>query len=239
MKKTTIYIFIICLHLTAYGQNVVSSDGQSLGPKKYFMSVCWRKTPSLILNEKGIYSVRHFCSCLADEIVPKHSKKLIDQYFTQEFLGHILQDSINLKLITDYISKNQDNEFIDPVQSFPQSKIRDSILLELIELCDYKAYFDSIRDERLQVLSKENEWNDEQIAQIREKVVFSDFKAERLYSFYSQYNNEQLQSLLNYFKSLTTKELSELELRYDQGVLLMISAKNGKYMDERIRNAFH
>jgi hypothetical protein len=235
--KQTISLFIICFSLAAYGQNVIASDGQPLGPKKYFMTVCRGKTPSDILNENGIYSVSHFCSCMADEIAPKHPRKRIDQYFTEDFLFQLFQDSLNLGLIKEYISKNRDKEFIEPAPRFVHTKIRDSILIELIELCDYKTYFDSIREERLAELLKENNWNKRQISEIREKVIFSVFIADRLYSLHSQYNNEQLQSLLNYFKSLTSKELSELDMRYDREILMMISGKNGKYMDERIRLA--
>jgi hypothetical protein len=236
--KQTISLFIICFSLTAYGQNVMASDGQPLGPKKYFMTVCWGKTSSDILNENGIYSVSHFCSCMADEIAPKHPRKRIDHYFTEDFLFQLFQDSSNLGLIKEYITKNREKEYIEPVQAFPHSKIRDSILLELIELCDYKAYFDSIREGRLTELLKENDWSEIQIAEIRNKVIFSIFIADRrLYYLHSQYNNEELQSLLNYFKSLTSKELSDLDVRYDREILIMISGKNGKYMDERIRLA--
>lgn len=240
MKKLK-FILICCLTsvfiFNVYTQDVLTVDGYSIGPKKFFVSVCVRNLQENALEDKVRYNANHFCNCIADEIVQKYSKSQMDYFLNQDHINDIQGDSSSLKIIFECVSKNKNTDVVEPYQIFPKNKVRDSILNELIEVCAYESFFDSIRDSRLNVLSKEYVWTNEQLNEIRNRVNFSEFKAINFSYFYSQYSTDEIKSILNYFKSLTRDELVKSKIKHDPEVIMMIKGKNDKNMDSRIRLA--
>lgn len=124
-----------------------------------------------------------------------------------------------------------------PTEIIVRGEIRDSLVSELITLCDYKGYFDSIRDMRLEVLSKEFNWNSEKVSKIREKVKFSDLDIHYFYSGYSKYSTEELREILSYLQSMSSKELSNTNIKYETIILSNIGRADGTNMDGKIKRA--
>lgn len=124
-----------------------------------------------------------------------------------------------------------------PVEVIARGEIRDSLVSELITLCDYKGFFDSIRDMRLEVLSKEFNWNSEKVSKIQEKVKFSDLDMHYFYSGYSKYSTEELREILGYFQSMSDEELSNTMIKYETIILRNIGIADGTNMDGKIKRA--
>lgn len=124
-----------------------------------------------------------------------------------------------------------------PAEVIVRGEIRDSLVSELITLCDYKGYFDSIRDMRLEMLSKEFDWNSEKVSKIREKVKFSDVDMHYFYSGYSKYSTKELQEILGYFQSMSEEELSKTMIKYETIILMNIGRPDGTNMDGKIKRA--
>lgn len=124
-----------------------------------------------------------------------------------------------------------------PTEVVARGDVRDSLVSELRVICDYEAYFDSIRELRLKILAEEYGWSTERVSEIRSKVKFSDFDMHYFYSGYSRYSTEELKEILYYFKEMTEEELSRSNIKHERVIVMNIEGNNGENMDSRIKRA--
>ena len=89
-------------------------------------------------------------------------------------------------------------------------------------MCDYESYFNSSREKIIAIISEENTASDTQIAKIRDEVTFSDFDLIHFYSAYSIYTEEELVTILEYFKEMTPEELARSNVKHEKVVLMNI-----------------
>lgn len=234
MKHIVLTGFIMLNAVPSFSQDIISSDGFSMGPRSVFIEVCTENMAPSTSSLPVLYSIPGFCNCMADELLPTLTRSQMDYYFAQEHMDELVEDSLARTIISECTLKNLHDKYkngqtaLTPAQVIPPPEVitrgatRDSIVRELVVLCDYESYFNSSREKIIAIISEENTASDTQIAKIRDEVTFSDFDMIHFYSAYSIYTEEELVTILEYFKEMTSEELARSNVKHEKVVLMNI-----------------
>jgi len=204
-------------------QDIITSDGQSMGPKSIFMEVCMTNMSENRPKVGAPYSVYDFCNCMADELLPTFTKAQIHYYFAQGHMDEMLTDSVSNYIIVNCVVKNISFDTIASpplvIEEAMTLKENEPLVDSIVVICDYEAAFNTIRKQRLMYFASQNDWSDKKIKEIESKVNFLDFDQRRYYGGYSLYSKNDLLAIIEYFGSMSQEELQQSEIRYEKIIL--------------------
>ncbi len=222
LKTFIVTLAMYCFNTVA--QDIITSDGQSMGAKSIFMEVCMENMSEKRPDAGAPYSVYDFCNCMADELLPTFTKSQINYYFTQDHLDEMLTDSASRYIIVNCVVKNIS---FDSIVSLPPPLIIESMTLKeneplvdsIVIICDYESKFNSIKEQRLIYFAKENDWDEKKIKEVYSKIKFLEFDQRRYYGGYSGYSRNDLLAIIEYFEAMSQEELQQSEVRYEKIIL--------------------
>jgi DNA relaxase NicK len=88
---------------------------------------------------------------------------------------------------------------LPPVESVANDE--NKILIDkIIELTDYKRYFDNYCLNFVKKIGKKEKWSSQKSQNVKSRINFNEFKVQKLYNWLSNYSTEELNEFIELYK---------------------------------------
>jgi hypothetical protein len=217
LKFRILILSVVISCFDSLAQDIITSDGQSMGPKSIFMDVCVENMSSSMPDVGAPYSVYDFCNCMAEELLPTYTKSQINYYFTQNNMDEMVKDSISFQIISGCVLKNINAE--NPPPEIQTTFLnRDSLIMEVVKASRYELIYDYCKDSIVMIFAEKYSWEKKKIIEIRNSLIY---EPEQQFMYNSVYPNEtadQLREIKEYFLAMSDEEMIQFKLTYQENV---------------------
>lgn len=93
-----------------------------------------------------------------------------------------------------------------PSVAMPEDENR-ILIDELMELTSFETYFINICKLKIDEIAKNQNWNNTTVEKKKEKIKFGTFKSFTIYNVYSQLNKNELQNLVNAYRTMKRRKI--------------------------------
>lgn len=226
VKYTILLVLISLVCFQSRGQEIITADGFSMGPKSTFMDVCIQNIGSSMPESAFPLSVYGFCNCMAEKLIPTYTKNQINYYFTQGHMEEMFLDKRSYQTLMNCISNNlKEGLPTMPPKKFMATKANQVLIDSLVRICNYENAFNQIKQRRMNFYTSQNDWSNQKITEINNQCSFEKFEQWRYYVAYLLYTKEDLISVLDYFKSLSPEDLKQSAIKHEKIILIHFEYK--------------
>lgn len=231
------------LHQLVLSQDLISKDGENMGPRKYFIYSCaYDENDQIRIDYELGYSNLDFCDCLADDLIPQMTKEEITYYFRGNRHSEVFNNP-NLATISRDCMKYAMEKWDSPpppeeVSIVPETRISPppkevtivsetrtspvpSVIDSILVIVDYERKFNEIRDHQIEQLEQETKLTNDKVLALKKRINYEDIiQPKVIYNAYRDNSEEDNQAIYAYLRSLSDEELEKTSLLYNANTVL-------------------
>jgi len=182
---------------------------------------------------------------MADDMLPILTKKEMNYYFTQNNHTEIYKDTALSKIAMLCMVEAKKNwKPLPPPQEEIMVEHSSRELIEqsseelidaIVELVNYEILFDEILEKRLEQLEKEKKLSEKQLEFLRDNVLFEEMKMTVIKNAYMDYSTEELSIIYEYLSGMSTEELNNSTVKYEQDMTDYFNLKIDLLIEEKLK----